>query len=297
MGSEFVLAVWVFRERSVADGNARPLPGKADGRRSAGKNDLVAGCIQEAAFVILLIAAGRLMMPKKRRPVSEFPEALAIAGEPEPDQPVSTFSEGVERSSVVTGMLCIVLGGWLYVHFFNREMSLDINSLNTTLLLLCLLLHGNVYRFTNALRKAVLSAWPVIVLYHLYAGVAGVIQHTSVGGFMAQLIASVSTPLTLPLLVAVSGAVVSIFVPSSGGQWAIQGFVTSKAAMEVGISVPRGILALSVGDHVGNLTSPFWYAVVGGMARVNFREFFGYGLIFGALWFILGVVVFTFAPC
>ena len=109
--------------------------------------------------------------------------------------------------------------------------------------------------------------------------------------------AAVSTPYTFPLLTAAVGAVFAIFIPSSGGQWAIQGFVTSKAAMEVGVSVQRGILAMGVGDHMGNLTSPFWYVIIAGVARVDFRSFFGYGLLFAAIWFVIGAVVFTFAPC
>jgi short-chain fatty acids transporter len=134
-------------------------------------------------------------------------------------------------------------------------------------------------------------------MYHLYAGVAGMIQHTSVGEFLAGMIAAISTPYTFPLFAAISGTLVAIFVPSSGGQWVIQGFVTSKAAVAVGLTVPRGLLALSVGDHMGNLTAPFWYVVVAGITRVNFREFYGYGLIYALLWFVLGAIVFTFAPC
>lgn len=256
-----------------------------------------AAILQETLFLLILMAAGRAMMPKRRRPVSAFPEALRAIENPAAEDAPSNFSESVERSSLVTGLLCLVLGGWLYTHFVRRGLGLDINSLNTVLLFSCLLLHGNVRRFTRALQSAVLSAWPVIVLYHLYAGVAGLIQHTAVGEYLATLVASVSTPYTFPFLAAFSGALVSVFVPSSGGQWAIQGYVTSKAALAVGVTVERGILALSVGDHMGNLTSPFWYMVIGGVARVNFREFFGYGLVFAAIWFVLGVIVFTFAPC
>jgi short-chain fatty acids transporter len=134
-------------------------------------------------------------------------------------------------------------------------------------------------------------------MYHLYAGVAGLIQHTTVGEFLAGLIANVSTPYTFPIIAAISGTIVAVFVPSSGGQWVMQGFVTSKAAVAVGLTVQRGLLALSIGDHMGNLTAPFWYVVVAGITRVNFREFYGYGLIYAALWFVLGVLVFTFAPC
>ncbi len=178
-----------------------------------------------------------------------------------------------------------------------KHLSLDINSLNVTFLLLAFLLHGTVYHFTKALEKAILSAWPVVVIYHLYAGVAGLIQFTTVGERFAGLLASIYSPYTFPFLTALSATVVALFVTASGWQWAIQGFITAKVALAVGVSVQRGLLAISIGDHMGNLMAPFWYMIVAGVARVNFREFIGYWMIFAALWFVSGVVVFTFAPC
>lgn len=257
-----------------------------------------AAILHEIVFLLALIAAGCWMMPKNRRPLSAFPEANKLA-EPEEviEQPGENFSERLERSSIITLVFCLAVAAWLYYHFITKRHSLDINSLNAVFLLLSFLLHRNVHRFTKALQHAILSAWPVIVIYHLYAGVAGVIQYTTLGEKMAGMIAAVSTPYTFPLLAAVAGTVVSFFVPSSGGQWAIQGLVTSKAAMAVGVTVQRGMLALSVGDHMGNLSTPFWAMIVAGIARVSFREFIGYGMIFAALWFVIGVIVFTFAPC
>ena len=93
------------------------------------------------------------------------------------------------------------------------------------------------------------------------------------------------------------GALFACFIPSSGGQWTVQGFVTVKTAMALGVSVQRGMLALGVGDHMGNFLTPFWYVVVAGVARIDFRSFFGYGFLFAAIWFVIGIVVFTFAPC
>ena len=136
-------------------------------------------------------------------------------------------------------------------------------------------------------------AWPVVVLYHLYAGVAGLIQFTTVGETFAGFFASISTRYTFPLLTALAAAFVSIFVPSSGGQWAIQGFITARTAEAVGVTAQRGLLALSVGDHVGNLLSPFWVTISAGIARIDFRRFIGFNLVFAALWFGLGVIVFT----
>ncbi len=257
-----------------------------------------AAILHEVVFTVAVIAAGCLLMPKNRRPISHFPGTAKLTESVEAaESGEHNFSERLERRSFFTIVLCITLLGWLYFHFRIRRLSLDINSLNTALLFLCFLLHRNVHRFTRALQQAVLTGWPVIVLYHLYAAVAGLIQYTTIGEKMAGLVASVSTPLTFPFLTAAIGTVFAIFIPSSGGQWAIQGFVTSKAAVEVGVSVQRGILSMSVGDHMGNLTSPFWYMVVAGIAGVDFRSFFGYGLLYAALWFVIGVVVFTFAPC
>lgn len=257
-----------------------------------------ASIVMEVAYMLLVIVVGRLLMPKQCRPLSHFPDAHKLAEEELPGEtPPQNFSEQMERNSWVLAVLWLALLGWLYNHFFVKRLGLEINALNTILLFLCLLLHRNIHRFTEALKRAVLSSWPVIVMYHLYAGVAGLIQHTSVGEFLAGLIANVSTPYSFPLIAVISGTIVAVFVPSSGGQWVIQGFVTSKAAVAVGLTVQRGLLALSVGDHMGNLTAPFWYVVVAGITRVNFREFYGYGLIYAALWFVLGVIVFTFAPC
>jgi short-chain fatty acids transporter len=257
-----------------------------------------AAIIQEVVFTVAVIVVGSRLMPQHGKPISHFPSTGKLTEEIETQMGESlTESQRMERNSLVALLLCGMLAGWLYSHFIAQRKSLDINSLNTILLFLTFLLHRNVYNFTQALQKAVQSAWPVIVLYHLYAGVAGLIQYTNVGESLAGLVAAVSTPLTFPLLTAAIGAVFALFIPSSGGQWAIQGFVTSKAAMEVGVSVQRGILAMSVGDHMGNLTSPFWYVVVAGIAHVDFRSFYGYGLLFAALWFVTGAIVFTFAPC
>jgi short-chain fatty acids transporter len=164
------------------------------------------------------------------------------------------------------------------------------------LLLLCLLCHRNVHNFSRTLPAAAVSAWPVVVLYHLYAGVAGVIQFTTVGNTLGEFFASISNQFTFPLLTAASASLVSIFVPSSGGQWVIQGFITAKTAAAVGVTAQRGLLALSIGDHMGNLLSPFWVVIAAGVARIDFRQFIGYNVVYAALWFVLGVLCFTFLP-
>jgi short-chain fatty acids transporter len=251
-----------------------------------------------AAFTVSAVLLARWAKPRKTTPVSAFPESHKLTEISPPTwEPPRSYSARLERHPITMLALCAVLAAWLVQHFVIGGRSLDVNSLNTTLLLVTLLLHGNFKAFTGAIEKAVVASWPVIILYHLYAGVAGLIQYTPVGERMAALAAAVSTSYTFPTLTALAGTLVSIFVPSSGGQWAIQGFVTSRAAEAAGVSVERGLLALSVGDQMGNLITPFWYVVVAGIARLDFRRFFGFGLIYAALWFIIGSFAFTFLPC
>ncbi|HUP25121.1 MAG TPA: TIGR00366 family protein [Thermoanaerobaculia bacterium] len=255
-------------------------------------------------FLVATVVAGCVLMPKRIRTLSEFPASAELAEMPVAHEPAEAQGAGdtslakrLETSPLTIVPLCAALVVWLWLHFFVKDLSLDINTMNTLLLLGAFALHGNVLRFTKALQQAIGSAWPIVVMYHLYAGVAGLIQFTPVGEFLATLVDPISTPLTFPLLTAIISTVVAVFIPTSGGQWLIQGFVTVKAAEAVGYTAQRGLLALSIGDHMGNLISPFWAVVGANIARIDFRLLFGYRLIFAALWFSIGVVIFTFLPC
>lgn len=141
-----------------------------------------AAIIHEIAFTIALITVGCLLMPKNRRPLSMFPEANKLAQPVEQAaEAAQNFSERLERNSIMAILLSIALLAWLYFHFITKGLGLDINSLNVILLFLCFAMHRNVNSFTGALQHAVLSSWPLIVIYHLYAGIAGLIQYTTLG--------------------------------------------------------------------------------------------------------------------
>ena len=261
-----------------------------------------AALILVPSFMAAVVFVGVMFMPKTARPVSEFPQAAKVVEDERPaevdDQPRPlTFAQRLERNPIVVVPLALALAGWLYHHFFVRNLSLDINSVNTIVLLLGLVLHGNIHSFTKATQRAVALCWPIVVMYHVYAGLAGLIQFTPVGSFLVRIFDPVLTAYTYPLLIALISTAVAIFIPTSGGQWAIQGAVTVEAAELVGVTAQRGLLALSVGDHMGNLITPFWAVIGAGIARVDFRLMFGYRLIFAALWFVMGVAAFTFLPC
>jgi short-chain fatty acids transporter len=251
-------------------------------------------------FTVMVIVVGCAFMPRAVRPISAFvKEDRPQASEQPADGYVagSGLAQWLEHTPLVMAPLAVVLAGWLYHHFFVRNLSLDINSVNTVVLFLGVVLHGTVHRFTSALRDAVGRAWPIVLLYHLYAGVAGLIQFTPVGEFLVGLFTPILSPVSYPLLTALISTVIALFIPTSGGQWLIQGFVTVETAAMVGVTPQRGLLALSVGDHMGNLLTPFWALVGASIAGIDFRQYFGYRMVFAGLWFVTGVVAFTFLPC
>ncbi len=254
-------------------------------------------------FPLGAIAVTVVLMPRAPRPLSAFPQAHAVAtaqapaveaGEAEPAP--AGFAAWVERSTVVPAVLGVALLLWLYHHFVTKGASLDLNAMNTILLVFAFVLHRNIAAFSRAIQTAVVVCWPILVLYHLYGGVAGLLQYTTVGEQFASLFARLSTPLTFPLLTAIGSSILAVFIPSSGGQWVVQGFVTAKTAAALGLTPQRGLLAGGIGDHMGNFLSPFWVVVIAGIARVDFRTFFGYGVVFSVLWFVLGVTLFTVVP-
>jgi short-chain fatty acids transporter len=262
-----------------------------------------AAIVQIVAFIVILLFVSRFLVPRNPKTIADYPEAYKLVeANQETAAPAEklrdlTFSQKMERSSLMGIILVFGIGLWLYHHFFTKNLGLDLNSLNAIFLMLCFLLHKNIHNFTEALKEGIKSSWSVVVIYHLYAIAAGILQFTPAGDTIAKFMGSISTTYTFPFLMALSGTIIAIFVPSSGGQWVIQGFVTSKAAETIGVSFQRGLLALGVGDQMGNLCSPFWYVIVAGIARVDFRKFFGYGMIFAAIWFVLGVICFTFLKC
>ena len=259
-----------------------------------------AAILMVVTYALAVAVAAWLMMPRAGSPISQFPESGALAAEPQTASAIPMAVRGIagwsERTQLFPLLLAAALAGWLYHHFVTLGAGLDLNSMITALLLGALLLQRNLAAFSHAVRSTVQVCWQILVLYQVYGGIAGMLQYTSVGETLARFFAELSSPATFTFLTAAAGAVVSLFVPSSGGQWIIQGFVTSESASALGLSAQQGLLALGVGDEIGNLVSPFWIVIAASIARIDFRTIFGYCLIYAAIWFVIGVSVFTWVP-
>ena len=66
-----------------------------------------------------------------------------------------------------------------------------------------------------------------------------------------------SEPDFFPISSILSAALVDFFIPSGGGQRAIQGPIMMEAALKMGLDVPIMIMAFAYGDQVTHMLQPF----------------------------------------
>jgi short-chain fatty acids transporter len=92
-----------------------------------------------------------------------------------------------------------------------------------------------------------------------------------------------------------SAGIVNIFVPSGGGQWAIQGPIIIETSQQLGISLSKNIMALAYGDQLTNMLQPFWALPLLGITGLKAKEILPYTLllmILGGFIFISGLLIF-----
>ncbi|MBE3561081.1 MAG: TIGR00366 family protein, partial [Ktedonobacteraceae bacterium] len=96
---------------------------------------------------------------------------------------------------------------------------------------------------------------------------------------LAQWFLAISTPVTFPFWTFVSSNIVSLFIPSGGGHWVVQGPVMVPAALKLGTN--QGLVAMAVawGEQTANMIQPFWALPILGIARLGIRDIMGYGVM------------------
>lgn len=116
----------------------------------------------------------------------------------------------------------------------------------------------------------------MILQFPFYAGIQGMMISSGLAATIAMWFASFSTPKTLPLFTYWSAGLINFFVPSGGGQWAVQGPIMTAAAQQIGASVPKVIMGVAWGDAWTNMIQPFWALPLLGVAKLGVRDIMGY---------------------
>ncbi len=162
------------------------------------------------------------------------------------------------------------------------------NFINFTLFGLGFLLHKNIAHFLQSANEAINGATGILIQFPLYFGILGIMVGSGLIVQISDAFASVSNETTFPLLTFMSAGIVNIFVPSGGAQWAVQGPIIITAAQELGVSLPKSIMALAYGDQLTNMLQPFWALPLLGITGLKAKDILPYTLIL----FIIGGIIF-----
>ena len=123
----------------------------------------------------------------------------------------------------------------------------------------------------------------------------GIMKYSGMIEIMSDFFISISNEYTFPIFTFLSAGIVNVFVPSGGGQWAIQGPIIIEAATKIGVSIPKSVMALAYGDQITNMLQPFWALPLLGITGLKAKEILPYTLslmLIGGIIFIIGLLVF-----
>lgn len=197
----------------------------------------------------------------------------------------STPADRIENSKIVSYLLFAMGLAYMVYYFSTKGFDLNLNIVNFIFLMFAILFHGTPRRFLHAFAEAVKGSTGIILQFPFYAGIMGMMTGVSaatgatLAGAISEWFVSVSSAKTLPLFSFWSAGIVNFFVPSGGGQWAVQAPIMMPAGAALGVPAAKTALAIAWGDAWTNMIQPFWALPALGIAGLGARDIMGFCII------------------
>ena len=208
-----------------------------------------------------------------------------LVDEEERTYKVETPADKIEHSRILW-VITLVLGFIYIVYYFvQKGFNLDLNIVNMIFLFLGILLHGDLRKYVDAIGDAAAGAAGILLQFPFYAGIMGLMvaanpdTGVSLASIIANFFTNISNDVTFPVLTFLSAGIINFFVPSGGGQWAVQAPIVMPAATQMGIEYGRAAMAIAWGDQWTNMIQPFWALPALGIAGLSARNIMGYLVI------------------
>lgn len=238
-----------------------------------------------SAIIVLgvLALAVRRMEPS----VSLAPDPAVFEDDDQPLKPqdAKTFAEWLENQWILN-VLVFVAGA---AYFVMSGFALNISSMIMLFTITSALLHRTPIRFIRAFTGAAKVSGPLLLQYPLYGGLVGLLAYQGAEDakplqtLLAQTLVNGATQYTLPFLTFVGSVIISLFVPSGGGHWALQGPIAVDSALAIGQHSPAYLglisMAVAVGEGVANMIQPFWLLPLLAIAKLNVRQVMGFTVV------------------
>ncbi|MGM0837070.1 MAG: short-chain fatty acid transporter [Bacillota bacterium] len=244
-----------------------------------------------AALFITLPLLNRLMMPSKNETITvdpamlENPSSLQAATI---EKGELTPADRLENSWVLSLLVSVIGLFFLFLYFADNGFKLNLDIVNFLFLFLGILFHWRPKHFLEAVMNAVKGASGIIIQFPFYAGIMGMMIASGLAGVMSEAFVNISNEHTFHFFAFLSAGIVNIFVPSGGGQWAVQAPIMLEAAQSLDVSVAKTAMAVAWGDAWTNMIQPFWALPALAIAGLKAKDIMGFCVI---VLFISGVII------
>lgn len=195
----------------------------------------------------------------------------AVVTEPELETP----ADRLDASRIPTLLVGLALAAFLVVHFVQGG-TLTLDIVNWSFLALIFLLVRSAQELIQLTAHAASNVGEILLQFPLYAGILGMMTASGLIQIFSDALVAVANPTTFGLLAFLAAGLVNFFVPSGGGQFAVQGPIMLSAGAELGVDPAITIMAVSYGDQWTNMIQPFWALPLLAIAGLRMRDILGY---------------------
>ncbi|WP_347554186.1 TIGR00366 family protein [Robbsia sp. KACC 23696] len=234
------------------------------------------------------------------KPSDENAVVLDTQKHPEPppcQRPVGklSFAHWIEHSWIGSAFIGVGgIGVFVMAQFQHLNVS-GVNAVIFTMFIAGVILHGSPLAYGEAVKNATKQSGSMLLQYPLYGGIMGMMDATGLPDVVSHFFIAISNAHTLPFWSYICSLIVTFFIPSGGGHWAVQGPFVVPAAVSLHASVPATTMAVAMGEQVSNMLQPFWAAPVVAMAGVGVQRVLGFtmmtflvsAVIYGVALFVL----------
>lgn len=243
-----------------------------------------------AVLFLLLPAVFRFLGPTPDKSIPADPERLSKedAPAPIPEKGPRGIGTMLDQAWPVNLGLALLAGLAVFLELHSHHFSVDLNSVIMTLFAAGLVLHWRPAAYVAAIKNAARISGPLILQYPLYGGLMGIITTTGLAGVLSRVFIHYSTAHTLPFFTYLTSLVITLFVPSGGGHWAVQGPFAIPAAKGLHATLAGTTMAVAMGESVANMLQPFFALPILAIAGIPMRRMMGFMVIT----FLISFVVF-----
>ena len=252
------------------------------------------------AFLALLLITliNPLMRPQTAKSIIEIDKNLFEKSKKEnyTNKDFRNFAQIIENNRLFSFFTGTCLLFFVLYTFYIKGFFLDLNLVSWTFLCFGLILCNSPLHYVKLVNNASPTVGPIILQYPFYAGIMGIMSDTGLIKILADYIVSFSSSELLGFYSFLSAGIVNMFIPSGGGQWAVQGPVMVEAAKTLNVDPYVVVLGVAYGDQWTNMIQPFWTIPLLAIAGLHMRQIMGYtfvififtGLLYSAAMIFLG---------